>query len=81
VHLWLTMITGCRRSELCSLRWRHLDVTRSTLWVSRSTSHLAAGAGGPLAAPVTGVAEPFDAAVAVPAVGDDGGTGFDVRGD
>ena len=41
--LWLTMITGCRRGELCSLRWRHLDVPRSTLWVSRSTSQPRSG--------------------------------------
>jgi integrase len=41
--LWLTMITGCRRGELCSLRWRHLDVDRSTLWVSRSTSQPRSG--------------------------------------
>src|SRR3954462_1529274 len=24
--LWLTMITGCRRGELCSLRWQHVDL-------------------------------------------------------
>ena len=36
--LWLTMITGFRRGELCSLRWRHLDVARATLWVQRSTA-------------------------------------------
>jgi integrase len=41
--LWLTMITGCRRGELCSLRWRHLDVDRSTLWVSRSTAQPKSG--------------------------------------
>ena len=42
---------------------------------------LAESTGRPLAAPVTGVAELFDPAVAHPAVGDDGGTGFDVLGD
>jgi integrase len=36
--LWLTMITGCRRGELCSLRWQHVDLERATLWVRRSTS-------------------------------------------
>jgi integrase len=36
--LWLTMITGCRRGELCSLRWRHVDEARSSLWVQRSTA-------------------------------------------
>lgn len=41
--LWLTMVTGCRRGELCALRWRHVDVERSTLWVSRSTSQPKSG--------------------------------------
>ena len=36
--LWLTMITGCRRGELCSLRCEHVDLERATLWVRRSTS-------------------------------------------
>jgi integrase len=36
--LWLTMVTGCRRGELCSLRWQHLDLERATLWLRRSTS-------------------------------------------
>jgi integrase len=30
--LWLTMVTGFRRGELCSLRWRHLDLERRLLW-------------------------------------------------
>ncbi len=41
--VWLTMVTGCRRGELCALRWRDLDVERSTLWVSRSTSQPRSG--------------------------------------
>jgi len=36
--LWLTMVTGFRRGELCSLRWRHLDLERRQLWVERSTA-------------------------------------------
>jgi integrase len=36
--LWLTMVTGCRRGELCSLRWQHLDLERAMLWLRRSTS-------------------------------------------
>ena len=36
--LWLTMMTGCRRGELCSLRWLHLDVEAATLWLKRSTA-------------------------------------------
>jgi integrase len=41
--VWLTMVTGCRRGELCALRWRDLDVERSSLWVSRSTSQPRSG--------------------------------------
>jgi integrase len=36
--LWLTMVTGCRRGELCSLRWRHIDEARAYMWVQRSTA-------------------------------------------
>jgi integrase len=32
------MITGCRRGELCSLRWHHVDEARSRVWVQRSTA-------------------------------------------
>ena len=42
---------------------------------------LTAGPGGSLAAPVVGVAEPLQPAVALPAVGDDGGARLDVVGD
>jgi integrase len=35
--IWLTMITGCRRGELVSLRWRDMDVQRSVLMVERNT--------------------------------------------
>lgn len=37
------MVTGCRRGELCALRWRDLDVERSILWVHRSTSQPRSG--------------------------------------
>jgi integrase len=36
--LWLTMITGSRRGELCSLGWEHIDLERGTVWVKRSTA-------------------------------------------
>ena len=36
---------------------------------------------GPLAAPVTGVAQPLDPGVALPAVGDHGGAWLDVCGE
>ncbi|HEV2784113.1 MAG TPA: hypothetical protein VGX25_32400 [Actinophytocola sp.] len=29
--VWLAMITGARRGELCALRWRHLEPTRQVL--------------------------------------------------
>jgi integrase len=32
------MVTGFRRGELCSLRWRHLDLERGSLCVERSTA-------------------------------------------
>jgi integrase len=41
--LWLTMITGLRRGELCALRWRHIDLERANLWVERSTAHSRTG--------------------------------------
>ena len=41
--LWLTMITGLRRGELCALRWRHVDLDRANLWVERSTAHSRTG--------------------------------------
>jgi integrase len=31
------MVTGFRRGELCSLRWRHLELERRQMWVERST--------------------------------------------
>jgi integrase len=27
--VWLTMVTGARRGELCALRWRHVDLERA----------------------------------------------------
>ncbi|HET9254097.1 MAG TPA: site-specific integrase, partial [Pseudonocardiaceae bacterium] len=34
--IWLTMITGFRRGELCAIRWRHLDLEAGLLTVERS---------------------------------------------
>jgi integrase len=31
--VWLTMVTGLRRGELCALRWRHIDLDTGTLRV------------------------------------------------
>jgi integrase len=38
VLIWLTMVTGFRRGELCALRWLHLDVVGGVLTVARSIS-------------------------------------------
>lgn len=34
--VWLVMVTGLRRGELCSIRWRHVDLERGTLMLHRS---------------------------------------------
>jgi len=34
--LWLTMVTGVRRGELCALRWLHVDLVAGVLSVRRS---------------------------------------------
>ncbi|WP_228554681.1 tyrosine-type recombinase/integrase [Catenulispora pinisilvae] len=34
--LWLAMVTGCRRGELCSLQWCDVDLVRRIIWVAFS---------------------------------------------
>ncbi|MGH3615154.1 MAG: tyrosine-type recombinase/integrase [Pseudonocardia sp.] len=34
--LWLAMVTGARRGELCALRWHDVDLAAGVLWVRRS---------------------------------------------
>jgi integrase len=34
--VWLVMVTGLRRGELCSIRWRDLDLERGSLTLARS---------------------------------------------
>jgi len=34
--VWLTMITGFRRGELCGLRWRHLELDAGVIQLERS---------------------------------------------
>ena len=34
--VWLTMVTGFRRGELCAIRWRHLDLAAGVLMLERS---------------------------------------------
>ncbi len=36
--VWLTMVTGSRRGELCGLRWRDVDLDGSVLSVERAIS-------------------------------------------
>jgi len=36
LFLWLTMITGSRRGEICVLRWTDVDLSRSTIMVERA---------------------------------------------
>lgn len=41
--LWLTMLSGARRGEVCALRWVDVDTTRAILWVPASISQTKAG--------------------------------------
>lgn len=41
--LWLVMVTGVRRGEVCALRWTDLDLERGTLTVERSITQPRAG--------------------------------------
>jgi integrase/DNA-binding transcriptional regulator YhcF (GntR family) len=34
--VWLTMVTGARRGELCGLRWKHVDLEHAVLTYDRS---------------------------------------------
>jgi integrase len=43
LFLWLTMLSGARRGEVCALRWVDVDVDRATLWVPASISQTKAG--------------------------------------
>lgn len=36
--VWLVMVTGLRRGELCSIRWSDLDLERGSLMLARSIS-------------------------------------------
>lgn len=42
--LWMSMITGFRRGELCSLKWSHLDLERRIAWMQKSRSDTKTGA-------------------------------------
>jgi len=34
--LWLAMVTGCRRGELCSIQWCDVDLVRRIIWLAFS---------------------------------------------
>jgi integrase len=34
--LWLAMMTGSRRGEMCALRWKHIDLAKAVIWFRRS---------------------------------------------
>ncbi len=36
MFLWLTIVTGCRRGEMCALRWSDLNLARGVMTVERS---------------------------------------------
>jgi integrase len=42
--VWLAMVTGARRGELCALRWRHLDPARQVLAIRASIAQVGAEA-------------------------------------
>jgi integrase len=41
--LWLTMLSGSRRGEICALRWYHVDLERAVLWVPQSVAQTRQG--------------------------------------
>lgn len=43
LFLWLTMVSGCRRGEMCALRWTDLDFDRKLMIVERSYAQTADG--------------------------------------
>lgn len=38
--IWLAMVTGLRRGELCAIRWRHLDLAHGVLHLEMSIGQL-----------------------------------------
>ncbi len=47
LFLWLTMITGSRRGEICVLRWTDIDLSRSTIMVERAGDQYDGAVEGP----------------------------------
>lgn len=38
--IWLAMVTGLRRGELCAIRWRHLDLVNGVLHLERNIGQI-----------------------------------------
>jgi integrase len=36
LYLWLAVVTGARRGEMCALRWSHLDLDAGVITVRRN---------------------------------------------
>lgn len=36
LYIWLSIVTGARRGELCALRWRHVDLESGQIEISRN---------------------------------------------
>ncbi len=41
--IWLAMVTGSRRGEICAVRWHHLDLDRGVVWIQASVAQTRAG--------------------------------------
>jgi integrase len=37
--LWVIMVTGMRRGEISALRWRHIDLSKGTVFIQRANAH------------------------------------------
>ncbi len=40
MFVWLIMVTGARRGELCGLRWRNVDLTRGVITIRRAIAQV-----------------------------------------
>jgi integrase len=43
IFLWLAMVIGARRGELCSLQWADIDFEAQTMWIAYSEQQLGDG--------------------------------------
>lgn len=40
MFVWLTMVTGARRGEVCGLRWQHVDLERGVITIRRAIAQV-----------------------------------------